>query len=174
MKPKKAETAYEFGDGSRLKTDIDAAAAVKELERIRKKHGVLTPRSVWEESRKPSAVFHAEFEWDEKKAAEAYRDDQARCVIRAVHILQGDVRPRAYVHVNTDRGSHYEPIQKAMRNADLRRQVLAEAQSYLAAARNKLAVYDSYMDLLGMVNATIEAVQARREGRAAELVGAGV
>jgi hypothetical protein len=56
----------------------------KELLRIEKKHGALTPKAVVEESRPKEAVLHHHFTWDNNKAAQAYREWQARQVISVV------------------------------------------------------------------------------------------
>lgn len=52
--------------------------AVNELERIEEKRGFITPEIVVEESRDENAVLHNIFEWDDAKAADGYRREQAR------------------------------------------------------------------------------------------------
>lgn len=56
----------------------------RELLRIEKKHGALTPPAVVEESRPKDAVLHKHFTWNDGEAAQAYREWQARQVIAVV------------------------------------------------------------------------------------------
>lgn len=54
--------------------------ALRQLER----NGKIDPHDVIDEARDPDSVLHSHFEWDDTKAAEAYRMDQARTLIRSV------------------------------------------------------------------------------------------
>jgi hypothetical protein len=56
----------------------------KELIRIQAKHGAITPPLVVAEARPDTAVLHKHFQWDNTKAAQAYREWQARQVIATV------------------------------------------------------------------------------------------
>jgi hypothetical protein len=56
----------------------------RELDRIAKKHGALTPHIVLQESIPKNAVLHHHFTWDNTKAAIAYREWQARQIIAVV------------------------------------------------------------------------------------------
>lgn len=61
------------------------------LIQTRERHGVLTPQAVVEDARPEGAPLHDRFEWDDAKAGELYRVDQARALIRSVKISY--VRP---------------------------------------------------------------------------------
>lgn len=90
---------YTYREGSRFPVPPDAAGA--ELERIRTEHGSLKPSGVLEEARPVEAVLHPVFEWDDAAAAEHYRLQQARQLIRSV-VVQAtpEAEPRSlYVHV---------------------------------------------------------------------------
>ena len=52
---------------------LPAQKAGEELERIERKHGVVTPRNVLEESRPGKAILHDLFEWNDSRAAERFR-----------------------------------------------------------------------------------------------------
>ncbi|MFA6917027.1 MAG: hypothetical protein WC222_11560 [Parachlamydiales bacterium] len=69
-----------------LAKKIDPKEAVTELRRIRDKHEKLTPEVIVEESKNINAVLHNYFDWDNKKAAERWRLDQARHLINNVEI----------------------------------------------------------------------------------------
>ena len=66
---------------------VRADTIVAELERIAgQDDGSLTASSVLDASRPKDAPLHQVFEWDNKKAAENYRLQQANTVIRCVTI----------------------------------------------------------------------------------------
>ena len=74
---------YKLKDGARLKTDAQTAGEICEkLER----NGGLTAKRLVDESRPEDAPLHKEFEWDDATAAEAYREEQARYIIRSIVI----------------------------------------------------------------------------------------
>lgn len=57
-------------------------SAHDQLSAIYQRDGALTPRAVVDAARHPDAPLHSWFQWDDGKAAEAYRIEQARRVIR--------------------------------------------------------------------------------------------
>lgn len=89
----------------------DANVAAKELARIRRSNGALTPESVVDASRPEDAPLHPEFEWDDSVAAEGYRKYQARTMIRCLVRVETRTTPehREYTHVrqeNADQGEY--------------------------------------------------------------------
>ena len=74
---------YKAKDGARLKTDAQTIGEICErLER----NGGLTAKRLVDESRPEDAPLHKEFEWNDATAAEAYREEQARYIIRSIVI----------------------------------------------------------------------------------------
>jgi len=61
------------------------ASIKEELEAIAA-GGVLYPADVVEAARNPNSAMHSQFEWDDSEAAEAYRLQQARALIRRVKV----------------------------------------------------------------------------------------
>lgn len=56
------------------------------LERIERENGgVLEPRTVWMSARSESHPLHRKFTWNDTKAADKWRDEEARRLIRAVY-----------------------------------------------------------------------------------------
>ena len=74
---------YKAKDGARLKTDAQTIGEI--CERL-EKNGGLTAKRLVDESRPEDAPLHKEFEWDDATAAEAYREEQARYIIRSIVI----------------------------------------------------------------------------------------
>jgi hypothetical protein len=58
----------------------------EELEKLVDPRGKLDPEVVVKAARKKNHPLHDYFEWDAKKAAHAYRIDQARTLIREVKV----------------------------------------------------------------------------------------
>ena len=71
-------------DGSR---GIPAEVAVGELTRIAKAHGGISPAVVVDEARPEDAPLHPVFTWDDTIAAESYRRQEARQLIRSVEFV---------------------------------------------------------------------------------------
>ena len=105
------------------------------------------PRRAGQTRSRPSSdnsPLHRCFEWDNDRAADSYRIDQARKLIGSIVVAQIDDRPvnkeaRAFVHIES--GSHrYEPIQVAMASVDMRAEVLAKAQQEIKMWRARSGV----------------------------------
>jgi|694.fasta_scaffold01179_23 hypothetical protein len=91
---------------------INPNEAIVELQRIQKEYGELTPKTVLEASRNPDALFHKYFEWDDTKAAEAHRLQQARILLNNVEIRVvssgKDVVIPVFEHVKTEEKNTYK------------------------------------------------------------------
>lgn len=75
------------------KYQVDAQSAGEELQRIEQKYGGLRPYEIVTESRPETAPLHSCFLWDEREAAERYRLEQARELLRnivVVNLVQPD------------------------------------------------------------------------------------
>src|SRR5580765_2008829 len=111
--------------------EADPDAIGQELTRIKDANkGRLTPQSVVEEARKRSNPLHRHFEWNDKTAAEAYRLDQARTLIRIVQVEDtdnGDKPRRAFVSVNDD-GVSYRGVTEVLSSQSLQLAVLVSAE----------------------------------------------
>lgn len=109
-----------------------SAEVARELEAIRKRHrGILRPGDVVEYARDQKTALHELFEWDDGKAAEEYRLEQARQVIRCtVHLIEDEQPPvRAYVSLQDDRkaGNSYRSIEEVLASPKLREALLSQA-----------------------------------------------
>jgi hypothetical protein len=152
---------YKWKEGSRH--IVDAAAAGQELERIRGNTTFFRPRDVVDASRPEKAVLHPEFEWNDVVAAENYREDQARYIIRTVVVYAEDESEpvRAFVSVQTNEGSQYVAVETALSDTDMREQVLEQARADIATFQRK---YSRYLDLIEVLAAFSKALtKARRK-----------
>jgi len=127
------EKKYKFKNPGLWK-GVSAEKAVKELERIRKKHGVLKPELVVEESRAKKSVLHSCFQWDDTLAAQMYRRQQAADLIRniVVSVVNEDVTcsVRALVNVSMtgEPNRSYVPITEAILDDDAYNDLLSQAK----------------------------------------------
>lgn len=121
----------------------------------------LTPRMIVDASRPDDAPLHPAFTWDDVRAAELYREVEARAIVRSVRVVhdeQPDARPmRVYVSVQqqfgTDTQRGYVPISKAMNDPVLRDQVIDTARRDLRAFVSR---YREFADLTAIGNEALE------------------
>jgi len=75
--------AHGYAQGGPMKLTKEAIAEIKALEDRR---GRLSPQEIVEAARAEGSALHECFEWDDTKAAESWRIEQARDLIRRVKI----------------------------------------------------------------------------------------
>lgn len=109
--------------------------AIKIIKQIQKTRG-LTTEAVLEEARNRKSPLHHLFEWDDSKAAEQWRLQQARMIINQVKVIIGEKEYSQYesvvVHVIDDVGQIqrqrvYKPIEEIMGSKELREQMIANS-----------------------------------------------
>ncbi len=141
----------------RIADELDALA--------RAGRGRLSPRRVVEWARQHRAsALHGCFQWDDGKAAEAYRVWQARELIVSVEVVQeGGVRRQVYVSPVVARpgGAGYHRLVDVMSDKDLRARFLADA------IRELERVCEKYHDLceLAGVRSAVRLVRSSRSSR---------
>lgn len=160
---------YEWKAGSRMKANAEKVGA--ELESIK---GVKTPTGVIEMARNAKTELHRCFTWDDSEAAEAYRLEEARAVLRSITVVRSvevpneepkQVKVRAYEHVDTvdEKGqdvSGYAPIDMVLSNVALRAQVMQRLADTIEEAGNTARTY-TYLEreLLSDVADTMDMVK---------------
>lgn len=130
-------------------------AAREELEIIRQKHGgFLRPTDIIKFARSKSTALHRFFEWDDGKAAEKFRLDQARELIQVVVHLNEETgeKVRAYVSVSTNRGKGggYQAMADVVDDERLMRQLLADAKGELANFQRKYSTLRRIASMVGL------------------------
>ena len=127
-----------------------------ELEKIQLANGgVLSPVAVVDHARNTNHPLHNRFEWDDTKAAELHRIEQARGIIRAVVTVVknacGDVTTRAFVSLSTHKGTTepYISIGKAIKSRPLRDVLLDDAKRDADSFARKYSVLDSLKPVFG-------------------------
>jgi hypothetical protein len=118
-----------------------------EVEAIKKMNGgKFGPRDVVEYARKnKNTELHSRFEWDDRKAGEAYRVEQARGIIQSLKITVIEreteiVSIREYSSLTTDRqmdGSYRSTVQ-ILSDEEMKAQLLDDIQMELVRINVKL------------------------------------
>jgi hypothetical protein len=114
-------------------------------------------------ARPESSPIHRDFEWDDTRAAELYREEQARRIIRYIHVESATGEPtRAFHHVevteaNGETRSAYVAAPVVWSNPDLASQVVEKA---LAELRLWKARYEQYSELAHVVARIDEILEA--------------
>lgn len=135
---------------------VPAQDAGQELDRIYRERGQLSPTDIVDESRPETAVLHPCFEWRDTVAAELYREQQARgivrCIITTAETKQGEpVQVRAIVKA----AGTYRPLTVVLETPDMEQEMLQNALRDMIAFQEKYSALTS----LGPVFDAIEAVK---------------
>lgn len=167
-KTKKVHTkpTYSFRSSSRLAGDPDRVG--RRLGALSKAHGGLTAQQVVNDAREDDSPLHSYFEWSDDVAAERYRLEQARHLIRHVVVVYAespDALPtRAYIVFKHREESdppadeaRYLPMATVMSDETLRRRALCEALEESDAWAKRY----SYLDELADVFAALDRVKVR-------------
>ena len=120
----------------------DAETVYKEITSIGED---FSPEQIVAKAKDPKTELHKCFEWDDKVAAQLYRLETARQIVRFLVIKKdnqeddGNDRPshiRACVSKN-DKSGRFEPINVVVRNQDKYEKLLAQALSELEQFKRK-------------------------------------
>ena len=133
---------------------MPAPGVEQALRDIYLSRGRLDPRDVVDEARDPGSVLHDKFEWDNDTAAEGYRLDQARQLIRTVKIErietpnQAPRLVRAYVHDPVNDG--YLATEDVAQLPDVRDRVLDDMRRDLTRLQSKWTLYKETFEALAV------------------------
>jgi len=124
------------------------AAERKVLERLAKENdGLLMVEAVLDEAKDPKSVLHKHFQWDDDKAAEAYRKYQARQLIQKCTVTiekAPDVAIRAFVSLSTDQYDKggYRMTATVLSDDNLKSQLLHDMQLTIVKWRKQVGLLD--------------------------------
>lgn len=162
-----AARAWQFCDGRSW--PVDAMVAGDELERIREANGGLRPEGVVAAATNPSSPLHPCFEWDDTRAGDLYRRQQAASLIRSIRVLvvndEGTKEPaRAFIRCIPEHHdvAVYMPRHEVATTPSLLNQAINDAISSLRHAEGRLA---EFRGLRGE-NDQIKQIRLRLEQRA--------
>lgn len=127
---------YRWKTGARAPVPAQVVGEV--CEKLESK-GRLTPKNLVDISRPEDAPLHGAFEWNDTVAAEMYREQQGRYLIRSIEVVRTNDEPiRAFFTLKRTAKEHeYHSIDAVMRNKDDAAQLLEQAKSELVAFKRK-------------------------------------
>lgn len=131
---------YKWDKGSRFSVSAQVAGEVcEELE----KKGELTAKNLVDVSRPEDAPLHKCFNWNDEEAAELYREEQGRRLIRCLITVPENnvVSTRAYFNIVRNE-SEYHSINVILENQDKYESMMAMALKELQAFEKKYAVLE--------------------------------
>lgn len=148
---------FEFAEGARFQPGAEKNAKLvgEHIEMLRERFkGELTPQDILDDARNNNSPLHSFFEWDDGAAAEAYRLQQARGLIRSVVAIyvredRPAIRQKAYVHIPERSAPHYREASHAMSQKKTREMVLKRAWSELQAWKSR---YKDLQEFAGLIN----------------------
>jgi hypothetical protein len=124
--------------------------------------GELTPKAVVESAREEDSPLHGHFDWDDATAAEKWRIEQARDIIRCIRVedetSDGDP-PRAFLSIRDDGGTSYRSVDEIRSSSDLQEKLLAAAERDLEAFTVR---YRSLKEICAIVETAKTVAKARR------------
>lgn len=159
---------YEFASGAVFqggaKGDPNIVGAHIDFLRQQQK-GELQPQDVLHDARNPNSPLHGFFEWSDTKAAEQYRLQQARGLIRAVVAVYRPneeepktVATRAFVHIAEKGAPHYRATHEAMATKSSRDAVLRQAWNELQSWRRRYADLKQLADVFDAIDAAAKQI----------------
>lgn len=127
---------------------VPAAKVVAELERLRKRLGDgITAEALVQEAARRGSPLAPLFEWDDERAANEHRLQEAREIMRSILVVEKGKEPRPWLITIRDErpkeGSHaprfkyVRLVEDVLPKPDLTQQVLHRAAAELASWRRK-------------------------------------
>lgn len=160
---------YKWTLGNQKKKGLSAEEAAIELNRIKdNNNGLLTSEIVLEAARDKKSKLHVWFDWDDSIAAERWRVEQAKLLLRSIKvevISNGESKEvRVYEVVSKNEGSGEFKNINDLNEKDIhyiRQQALINLKSW----REKLSVYQDFkFTVMHIGNAISELEQTRVNG----------
>jgi hypothetical protein len=116
----------------------------------------VTPARIVDLARDEKTELHKCFEWDDRKAAEAYRIEQAKTVLRVLVVKQEKeeqlFRSPVRLYYKTDSSKGYTKITTIVNNEDLYQDLLRRAYAELRAFKIKYACLTELHDIFELIN----------------------
>lgn len=139
-KPAPAGPSFRVKDGARVRAR-DAALLASVMARLTDEGRGTAPELVAEARRATSPIHHC-FEWDDAKAADAHRIEQAKHYWKAIEIViqlddSTERRQRAFHPVFVDGARRYESIGTIAQTDSLLNQLVAQAKKDLVAFKHR-------------------------------------
>ncbi len=134
---------------------VEAKHAGKLLARLEKRDGGILPRAILTEAIPKDSPIHGWFEWDDTKAADIYRVEQARHMVQQLVVVYREtdadepIECRAFLNVSDEEtGRQYVSTAKVLSDDELRKQVIAAVMANLERCEKKLHILKGFAKVL--------------------------
>lgn len=81
-----------------FRAKADAKEVYLELEEIRAENGDIVAAEVVKKAKEKTSAMHEQFQWNDEEAAEKFRLEQARLLVRSIHVIYKQA-PKAAVRL---------------------------------------------------------------------------
>ncbi len=128
MGASRSSSRWTWAPGTRQSKKLARALGVT-LQHIRSRAGTWTAADVVNAARPQSSLIHKMFEWDDSRAAELFRESQARSYVRSLVIeVVTPKGPRTMpAAVSFGPGEGYQDTPRVLASSELRERLLAQA-----------------------------------------------
>ena len=142
------KSKYSYKAGVHIDKRFDAQVVGEMCEQLSTTIG-LTPKTLLDANRDDSEQLHDYFEWRDDVAAEKYREEQARYIIRSIIVVPDEEKPsvRAYCPVIINKKPEFKHIDTVVKDIDLTQQMLENAKRELFAFQVKYNSLREYAEL---------------------------
>lgn len=157
-------TKFIFADSPLTFKHADKADPQKIGEALRqvaeRNGGELDVDKAIEAARARNSPLHRHLEWDDKAAADGFRREQMRSIIRCIRIVgEEEQRPRAFLSIADESGHRsYRQLADVQRSTELQLAVLRQAERDLDAFMRR---YRDIQDICEMVRPAKDTLASR-------------
>ena len=141
---------------------VPAETVGKHFEKLEKKNNELTAQIVLDSARPEKSPIHNLFEWDDLKAAEAYRLRQATTLICNLAVeIETDNQPivcRAFMDVTESKVGSFINTQSAFESKETRDIVLKRALDELNAFKQKYKNLNELATVIKVIDDLLEVI----------------
>nr|DAG73475.1 MAG TPA: hypothetical protein [Caudoviricetes sp.] len=139
------------------KFKADAQKCADEIMEICNELESATPQQILEKARDSNTELHKCFTWDNTEAAEKWRVQEARSVVRNLKIIEvkPDKEPEPTtirVFYKTDSSSGYKPTKLILKKPDEYKALVERCRSELLAIKQKFNSISEYEEIWEMIN----------------------
>jgi hypothetical protein len=161
---------YKPAKGSHLTEEQAQRYGQRIYDLVEERNGTITPGDVLTDAESERSPLHDFFEWDDTQAAERWRTNQARYLLRSIHVVltngQGEEEQTRFTYnimnMPEDNGEGqrvYCTIQRVLTDAEIREQVVGQAMRQLQSWRS---LYQQYSEFSQVFSAIAEIQQSLR------------
>ena len=139
---------YKPAKGSRLSEEQAQRYGQRIYDLVEERDGIILAEDVLKDARDDGSPLHDFFEWDDSEAAEHWRLNQARYLLRSIHVVlkndEGEEEQTRFTYNVTDTPDDdgegqrvYCTIQRVLTDDEIRAQVVEQAMRQLQSWRDR-------------------------------------